>query len=78
MTLRVSKRTTAEADLASSFLQSDFWGDFKAEYGWTPLRLELEARDGIDTVREGSRVPLLLLVNRLPASLSFAYIPSGS
>jgi lipid II:glycine glycyltransferase (peptidoglycan interpeptide bridge formation enzyme) len=77
MTIRVSKRATSDADLASSFLQSDFWGDFKAEYGWTALRLELEARDGLDALGEGRRVPLLLLVNRLPASLSFAYIPLG-
>jgi lipid II:glycine glycyltransferase (peptidoglycan interpeptide bridge formation enzyme) len=77
MTILVSRRSTGSADLASSFLQSDFWGDFKAEYGWTPLLLEIETRETVEAVHEGAKLPLLLLINRLPAASSFAYIPLG-
>jgi lipid II:glycine glycyltransferase (peptidoglycan interpeptide bridge formation enzyme) len=56
-------------DRASSFLQSDFWGDFKAEYGWRPIRIRLAAT--------GSSAPLHVLVRRLGAGLSFAYVPHG-
>ncbi len=54
-----------------SFLQSDFWGDFKAEYGWQPLRLDV-ALEGVD-----SNAHLLILIRRLGSSLSFAYVPHG-
>jgi len=77
MTILVSRRPHGSADLASSFLQSDFWGDFKAEYGWTPLRLELVAQEAAGAVPEGAKLPLLLLINRLPAGSSFAYVPLG-
>ncbi len=56
-------------DRAASFLQSDFWGDFKAEHGWEPIRIRFETRE--------ASVPLLVLVRRLGAGLSFAYVPHG-
>ena len=62
--------------LAASFLQSDFWGEFKAGYGWMPLRLELEIGEGAATPN-GTSLPLLILVRRLGAGFSFAYAPLG-
>jgi lipid II:glycine glycyltransferase (peptidoglycan interpeptide bridge formation enzyme) len=58
-----------ETGSPSSFLQSRFWGDFKAEFGWKPIRLQVE--------RDSDRRPLLLLIRRLPAGLCFAYVPHG-
>jgi lipid II:glycine glycyltransferase (peptidoglycan interpeptide bridge formation enzyme) len=59
------------ADGAASFLQSGFWGDFKAEYGWKPLRFMIEVEP------TGQRAQLLLLVRFLPAGFCFAYVPHG-
>lgn len=50
-------------------MQSRFWGDFKAEYGWKPICLSVEALS--------SAFQLLLLIRRLPAGFSFAYVPHG-
>jgi lipid II:glycine glycyltransferase (peptidoglycan interpeptide bridge formation enzyme) len=71
MNVRVSLLEHGEADEASSFLQSEFWGDFKAESGWRPLRFVLEAE------HPGTGAQLLLLLRRLPAGFSFAYVPHG-
>jgi lipid II:glycine glycyltransferase (peptidoglycan interpeptide bridge formation enzyme) len=57
------------ADRAQSFLQSRFWGDFKAEFGWKPLSFELEV--------DSAQSSLLVLIRRMPAGFSFAYIPHG-
>lgn len=62
-------RVSGDGDRAASFLQSDFWGDFKAEYGWNPIRIMIEAK--------GASSPLLVLVRRLGAGLCFAYVPHG-
>jgi lipid II:glycine glycyltransferase (peptidoglycan interpeptide bridge formation enzyme) len=70
MITRVSERESGR-DESESFLQSDFWSCFKAEYGWTPHRLELTL-DGSDRPS-----PLLLLVRRIPGGFCFAYIPHG-
>jgi lipid II:glycine glycyltransferase (peptidoglycan interpeptide bridge formation enzyme) len=71
MNLRVSPLERGEAVEASSFLQSEFWGDFKAEFGWKPLRFSLAAEPS------GTRARLLLLLRSLPAGCSFAYVPHG-
>jgi lipid II:glycine glycyltransferase (peptidoglycan interpeptide bridge formation enzyme) len=71
MIVRVFPLEPGAEDRASSFLQSAFWGDFKAEYGWKPLRFVLEAETS------GMRSHLLLLLRRLPAGYSFAYVPHG-
>jgi lipid II:glycine glycyltransferase (peptidoglycan interpeptide bridge formation enzyme) len=68
MNIRVFPSETAP-DRATSFLQSSFWGDFKAGYGWKPLRFMI--------VSGSSETQILLLVKGLPAGLSFAYVPHG-
>ena len=61
----------AEASRSLTFLQSEFWGDFKAEYGWKPLRFVIEDQDS------GRRARLQILLRSLPAGFSFAYAPHG-
>jgi lipid II:glycine glycyltransferase (peptidoglycan interpeptide bridge formation enzyme) len=68
MNLRVSQ-VEDDAEAVASFLQSDFWGEFKAEHGWRPFRLWVEAF--------ASRAQILVLVRHLPAGFCFAYIPHG-
>jgi lipid II:glycine glycyltransferase (peptidoglycan interpeptide bridge formation enzyme) len=55
-------------DGARSFLQSGFWGAFKARFGWIPHAFMVEW--------ENSRAPLLVMRRRL-GPLSFAYVPWG-
>jgi lipid II:glycine glycyltransferase (peptidoglycan interpeptide bridge formation enzyme) len=59
---------TEDASTAS-FLQSGLWGEFKSAFGWTALRFALEG--------SGPQARLLVLVRRLPAGFSFAYVPHG-
>jgi lipid II:glycine glycyltransferase (peptidoglycan interpeptide bridge formation enzyme) len=74
-------RGIAPADLAccdnaASFLQSGFWGSFKARFGWNarPFLVAWEAPSG-----EPRRVELPLLVIHRPLALgaSLAYVPWG-
>jgi lipid II:glycine glycyltransferase (peptidoglycan interpeptide bridge formation enzyme) len=53
----------------SSFLQSGFWGDFKASFGWEQLRFA--------AVAERGEFELLVLVRTMRLGLRFAYIPLG-
>lgn len=81
MNISISREEGAE-DGSASFLQSRFWGDFKAEYGWRPLCLRVEASpDGAPSMNKGAAdavsFQLLLLIRRLPAGFSFAYVPHG-
>lgn len=52
---------------AETFLQTGFWGVFKAEFGWRPLHF----------LDEESRRPLLVLERTLARGFSFAYVPRG-
>ena len=54
---------------AAAFLQSDFWGAFKARFGWEALAFNAEW--------EGGEAPLLVLRRSLSAGFSLAYIPWG-
>ncbi|MDR1900801.1 MAG: peptidoglycan bridge formation glycyltransferase FemA/FemB family protein [Treponema sp.] len=55
---------------AASFLQSGFWGSFKARFGWN-ARSFLADWGGL-----GQR-PLLVIRRRLGPGISFAYVPWG-
>lgn len=67
--MRLVERQEGEPE-GESFLQSDFWGGFKAEQGWLSRRLTIHL--------EGGRAePLLVLVRPLQARLCFAYVPHG-
>jgi len=47
-------------------LQTGFWGDFKALFGWSPLAF-----------RMSGRMPLLALMRNLPAGFCICYLPHG-
>ena len=55
---------------AASFLQSGFWGSFKALFGWSVRAFSVDWG-------EGEVHPLLVLRRRLILGFSFAYIPWG-
>lgn len=57
-------------DGAKSFLQSGFWGSFKARFGWN-------ARSFLVDWGEGGTLPLLVIRRRLTPGFSFAYVPLG-
>jgi lipid II:glycine glycyltransferase (peptidoglycan interpeptide bridge formation enzyme) len=52
-----------------SFLQSGFWGDFKAEHGQKPMRFAVEA--------SADCADLLVLVRPIGAGFCLAYVPCG-
>jgi lipid II:glycine glycyltransferase (peptidoglycan interpeptide bridge formation enzyme) len=54
---------------AGSFLQSGFWGSFKARFGWNARPFMLDW--------EGGAKPLLVIRRRLLSGFSFAYVPWG-
>ena len=60
--------------MASSFLQSDFWGAFKARFGWEALAFNVEWEGG---AFESFAASLLVLRRSLAAGFSLAYIPWG-
>jgi len=62
--------SAADCDRAQGFLQSGFWGAFKAGFGWKPRHFLLDA-EGLGSV------PLLVLERGLGAGFSFAYVPHG-
>jgi lipid II:glycine glycyltransferase (peptidoglycan interpeptide bridge formation enzyme) len=57
-------------DGASSFLQSGFWGSFKARFGWS-------ARAFLAGWGEWGEKPLLVIHRPLGPGFSFAYVPWG-
>ncbi|MCL1813137.1 MAG: peptidoglycan bridge formation glycyltransferase FemA/FemB family protein, partial [Treponema sp.] len=61
---------------ASSFLQSDFWGSFKARFGWTALAFNVGWKE-TDGSEEKSSLSLLVLYRRLGFGIGFAYVPWG-
>ena len=58
---------------AAVFLQSAFWGSFKARFGWNAraFRVSWAASP------EGEAMPLLVIRRRLGPGISFAYVPWG-
>jgi len=72
----IALRPVSAADCAgaASFLQSGFWGEFKAAFGWKPLYFHADIA-GLDAV--SSSQVLLAMERRLAPGLSFAYLPHG-
>ena len=62
-----------ELEASENLLQSEFWGDFKAASGWTPMAFQWET--GTPAGRFQGR--FLLLVRRFPGNLRMAYVPYG-
>jgi lipid II:glycine glycyltransferase (peptidoglycan interpeptide bridge formation enzyme) len=60
---------------AASFLQSAFWGRFKARFGWEPRAFLAEWAAGGDAAPV--RTPLLVLTRPLICGVGFAYVPGG-
>ncbi|MCL2233410.1 MAG: peptidoglycan bridge formation glycyltransferase FemA/FemB family protein [Treponema sp.] len=58
---------------AATFLQSDFWGAFKACFGWEARAFTAEWESSGET----AALPLLVLCRSLAAGFSLAYIPWG-
>jgi lipid II:glycine glycyltransferase (peptidoglycan interpeptide bridge formation enzyme) len=63
----------ARCDEAASFLQSGFWGTFKARFGWNARSFL------VDWDCSGAPIEMPLLVIRRPLAfgISFAYVPWG-
>jgi len=66
----LQKADLSVCDEAAAFLQSGFWGSFKASFGWKALAFKV-------TWKSGEVKPLLVLSRPLAAGLSLAYIPWG-
>ncbi|MDR3145018.1 MAG: peptidoglycan bridge formation glycyltransferase FemA/FemB family protein, partial [Treponema sp.] len=60
----------ALCDRAASFLQSGFWGGFKARFGWEAWGFQAEWAGG-------ESLPLLVMRRHLVPGLYFAYVPWG-
>ncbi|MDR0447808.1 MAG: peptidoglycan bridge formation glycyltransferase FemA/FemB family protein [Treponema sp.] len=56
---------------AESFLQSDFWGSFKARFGWKALAFSVEWKT------PEAAFPLLVLYRRIGPGFGLAYVPCG-
>ncbi len=67
---RVLPTELAKCDGAASFLQSGFWGSFKARFDWN-------ARPFLVQWTTGTASPLLVIRRKLTAGISFAYVPWG-
>ena len=65
---------------SSSFLQSGFWGSFKARFGWNARSFEAlweNGKNDQDGESTAVRIPLLVIRRRLLPGISFAYVPWG-
>jgi len=58
---------------ASSFLQTGFWGNFKARFGWKAFAFSAKW----ETSSDAAVLPLLVLYHKLGPGIGFAYIPWG-
>ena len=64
----IQRTELSACDQAAFFLQSGFWGAFKARFGWEALAFKVEQEGGF---------PLLVLRRSLMRGFSLAYIPWG-
>ena len=70
----IEKADLEVCDESSSFLQSGFWGSFKARFGWEALAFRLGWEN---SEKEIETRPLLVLRRKLLPLFSLAYIPWG-
>ena len=61
-------------DKAASFLQSGFWGSFKAQFGWEAFAFRTVWKT---VTREQEEKTLLVLRRRLAPAFALAYVPWG-
>jgi len=69
----ISKADLLACDGSDSFLQSGFWGWFKARYGWEAFAFKAVWDNG----PEGVEKSLLVLRRRLAPDFALAYVPWG-
>ena len=75
----LKKTNLSFCDEAASFLQSGFWGSFKAGFGWEALAFSVEWECGTENTSKTAleTKPLLVLCRKVAFGLSLAYIPWG-
>jgi lipid II:glycine glycyltransferase (peptidoglycan interpeptide bridge formation enzyme) len=66
----LSKSPLSLCESAGTFLQSDFWGAFKASFSWTPFAFRVVWQNGEEKT-------LLVLHRPLAVGMGFAYVPWG-
>jgi len=71
--LDINKADLPACDDVESFLQSGFWGWFKARFGWEAFAFRVVWDNG----SEGVEKPLLVLRRRLAPGFALAYVPWG-
>ena len=75
--MSLQKADLSVCDGASSFLQSGFWGAFKARFGWKAMAFRTEWSCTLPQSSVTETGPLLVLCRPLGAGLSIAYVPWG-
>ena len=75
VSISLQKADLSVCDEAVTFLQSGFWGAFKARFGWEALAFKVFWKSGVNENPEAK--PLLVLRRPLAPGFSLAYIPWG-
>jgi hypothetical protein len=73
MRIELTPTTLERLDRQEIFLQSGFWGRFRAELGWTPMPFIVTIRDPV--VGFITEYPILALRRRIGRLFSIAYVP---
>jgi len=71
----LTKADLSVCDQADSFLQSGFWGRFKAQFGWEAFAFLAVWNN--KTTSQQEEKPLLVLRRRLAPAFALAYVPWG-
>ncbi|MDR2803699.1 MAG: peptidoglycan bridge formation glycyltransferase FemA/FemB family protein [Treponema sp.] len=66
-----SEAPLSVCETANSFLQSAFWGEFKAFFAWKPYAF------CVDWMNFEKKTPVLALYRKLIAGVGFVYVPWG-
>ena len=78
MDVSVREAGPEELSDAPTFLQSRFWGRFKAKAGWKASHFMVQAEGAVvDGVAQRLESGLLVMERSLGAGLGFAYVPDG-